>query len=1070
MDKKLSICMIVKDEEKNLRRCLDSLRLLLEKDYIELIIVDTGSTDNTVDISREYTEKVYFHEWNGNFSDMRNKSISYATGEWIFIIDADEELETPNELISLLESNELSKFNSVRIREKNLLSLKSNKYVYHVQERLFRNDGTFQYRGTIHNQPIYKHPVLISDNIWLMHYGYINEDTELMEKKFKRTANMLKKELEKDPENVYYRFQLARSYMMHKDSSIALEEITKAYESMKTQAKELIVHRYYIFGEYARMSLHANKFEQVIEVCKEGLSHSEHYLDLYYYMGHAYFSSEEYVKGLECLEKYVEYYQKYNNSELDLSSLTAVEMYTLDENAFEGTLSRIVSTIYRDQSLAQNVSKYQSWLNQIQNKALESKLLTQLFIMRRDFNGLLDLYKEINDKQRLSFINYLETLKKDLIDQEKEQIEHLFSTIEGDYGLLNRIRITTENRSKLLLEFINNYNIIEFHDEVIIEFVTYLIESNYLIRFFKKLSSLTIKKIVQVLIEKEEKKEYFLDSLRNDYKFNDFQNNRIYIAVANVLLLTTIEEQKNRIDYLSKLSDIFLDYIKKGIDYIQYIYNMRHVRLFYNTLENNEERFLILMAMAYEHSSKEDYKSFAKYFKEATGLYPYFSKISYLLMVDVYYQKAALHEKGGEYLHAVETYESLLLLPINYEESEEIENKIMVIEKKYKELLVQDIGCSNKYHNSLSGSFNLHLVIDSPYTEKIVRFVNQHFSYQKHSFILVTENKEYLQYVRPGDFENLYILSSNKDKEKINQLLGNSSKIFIHYLHDEYCKIIANNEIKGEIHWVLWGGDLYNYINFELYDETTKKLMQLNSNNSLYSKNVYRRKAIRKVDYVLTWIKQDYELLTNHYITAAKFKLFSYPQTFNETIELYQKGEKSDAIRHKENYLFMVGNSGDPSNNHLEVLSALSKYKDESFSVVLPLSYGFQEYIEYVISKGYEMFGNRFIPIREFMSEANYIKLLDQVDVAFMNHNRQQATGNILLLLGLNKKIYMKNSSAVFQTLVDEKYTIYDIQDLEYMKFEQLIDISSDSMDNEKKVIQDFSDSNVIKWMGNLFA
>ena len=88
----LSIVMMVKNEERYLHRTLKSLIPLMNEIESELIILDTGSNDNTVNIAKEYTEKVYFSEWNNNFADMRNKSISYAKGEWILILDADEKL------------------------------------------------------------------------------------------------------------------------------------------------------------------------------------------------------------------------------------------------------------------------------------------------------------------------------------------------------------------------------------------------------------------------------------------------------------------------------------------------------------------------------------------------------------------------------------------------------------------------------------------------------------------------------------------------------------------------------------------------------------------------------------------------------------------------------------------------------------------------------------------------------------------------------------------------------------------------------------------------------------------
>ena len=88
----ISVCMIVKNEEKVLARCLDSLKDLWD----ELIIVDTGSTDKTKEIASRYTKNIYDFTWTGNFSDARNYSFSKASCDYIYSADADEELDEEN--------------------------------------------------------------------------------------------------------------------------------------------------------------------------------------------------------------------------------------------------------------------------------------------------------------------------------------------------------------------------------------------------------------------------------------------------------------------------------------------------------------------------------------------------------------------------------------------------------------------------------------------------------------------------------------------------------------------------------------------------------------------------------------------------------------------------------------------------------------------------------------------------------------------------------------------------------------------------------------------------------------
>ena len=89
---KLSLCLIVKDEESVLARCLDSVRAIAD----EIIIVDTGSTDGTKQIAKRYTDHVISYTWQDNFSAARNFAFSKAEMEYIYSADADEMLDEEN--------------------------------------------------------------------------------------------------------------------------------------------------------------------------------------------------------------------------------------------------------------------------------------------------------------------------------------------------------------------------------------------------------------------------------------------------------------------------------------------------------------------------------------------------------------------------------------------------------------------------------------------------------------------------------------------------------------------------------------------------------------------------------------------------------------------------------------------------------------------------------------------------------------------------------------------------------------------------------------------------------------
>ncbi len=84
----LSLCMIVKNEEKHLARCLSSVKDVAD----EIVIVDTGSTDKTIEIAESFSAKIFHFDWVNDFSAARNFALSKCTGDWILYLDADEEL------------------------------------------------------------------------------------------------------------------------------------------------------------------------------------------------------------------------------------------------------------------------------------------------------------------------------------------------------------------------------------------------------------------------------------------------------------------------------------------------------------------------------------------------------------------------------------------------------------------------------------------------------------------------------------------------------------------------------------------------------------------------------------------------------------------------------------------------------------------------------------------------------------------------------------------------------------------------------------------------------------------
>ena len=307
--------MIVRDEEKFLDKCLYSLKPLIDLKLAELIIVDTGSIDKTVKIAKKYTEKVYFKEWNNNFSEARNYSISFAKGEYIFIMDADQDMDKSevDKLIKIFSSNDYKYYNTFSVIYKNFMSEDLKNYNYSAINIIFKNDGNFRYDGKIHNQALYSEPVIKLD-IYMNHYGYIMTD-DIKEKKFKRTATLLKEEIKKDPKNIYYIYQLSRSYEMHGDNKEAILEVERYIKLMEKIELNYILKLSYYHNAMI-IYFNAKEYDKCIYYCKESLKIDNELIDAYYLMGCSYSMNGNIDKAILNLELYLKYlenfkYEKY---------------------------------------------------------------------------------------------------------------------------------------------------------------------------------------------------------------------------------------------------------------------------------------------------------------------------------------------------------------------------------------------------------------------------------------------------------------------------------------------------------------------------------------------------------------------------------------------------------------------------------------------------------------------------------------------------------------------------------------------------------------------------------------
>jgi tetratricopeptide (TPR) repeat protein len=222
----LSICMIVRDEARQLPGCLDSLTHL----SAELIIVDTGSVDDTVEIANSYGAKVYHFDWVDDFSAARNESLIHTTGDWRLWLDADErfDVDTADLLSNLPPRASRPTIYQVKLRNH---QVGGQHVTYSMSHRLISHHAAIRFSGNIHEQvsPSLRAAggVELPSDVVLDHYGYALPPDE-MDAKLRRNQALLLMAVQADPKSSYAHFTLGQNYAQTDEPENALASFLEA--------------------------------------------------------------------------------------------------------------------------------------------------------------------------------------------------------------------------------------------------------------------------------------------------------------------------------------------------------------------------------------------------------------------------------------------------------------------------------------------------------------------------------------------------------------------------------------------------------------------------------------------------------------------------------------------------------------------------------------------------------------------------------------------------------------------------------------------------------------------------
>jgi tetratricopeptide (TPR) repeat protein len=298
---RVSLCMIVKNEETNLPACLESAADLVD----EIIVVDTGSTDGTKEVAGRFGARLFDFGWVDSFAAARNESLGHATGDWIFWLDADDRLNETNRgrlralFASLRDENIAHVMKCACLPDAETGSVT---VVDHV--RLFRKHPDLRWKYRVHEQILPAVRRLGGDVRWsevvIQHTGY--QDPGLRRRKLERDLHLLHLDNAEYPDEPFVLFNLGSVYLELGRPAEALPFLQRSLEL--SHPGDSIVRKLYALLAQGHGEL--GQSAQALEACRQGRSHYPDDTELLFREGMLLRGLGDWAGAEACLRRLVE--------------------------------------------------------------------------------------------------------------------------------------------------------------------------------------------------------------------------------------------------------------------------------------------------------------------------------------------------------------------------------------------------------------------------------------------------------------------------------------------------------------------------------------------------------------------------------------------------------------------------------------------------------------------------------------------------------------------------------------------------------------------------------------------
>ena len=347
---------------------------------------------------------------------------------------------------------------------------------------------------------------------------------------------------------------------------------------------------------------------------------------------------------------------------------------------------------------------------------------------------------------------------------------------------------------------------------------------------------------------------------------------------------------------------------------------------------------------------------------------------------------------------------------------------------------------------------NLHIMPNDKFNKEFIEFINKNFNKEEHYFLLISFPSSKVYNISEDTNLNVFNYEFKTPKKSILRapllaiqlikfykilysLSKKAKKVFFHDASNYQIPFLYFfRGILKKSYYIIWSTEKSKYEEKFLIGKIFK-----------YVKGNFKG--------YITFMKDDYKFFKEMYNAKGKlFINFTYPSNLYKEIKLN--------IVEKKGLNIQVGNSAQSCNNHIEILDKLKQFKEQDIKLFCILSYGNEGKLEEIIKYGKNIFGDKFIPITNFMEYKEYIKFLEMIDISIFAHDIQKAFGNITSLLSMKKTVYLKEKISTYKTLVEMELQIKSFDKLEKLeKFDEI------TLENNKKILEkEFSRKKLVEY------